>query len=188
VPWFVAWEDGVPDFRVVAPGNIRDAVRFGLCWVCGQPAGQYKAFVLGPMCAVNRVSSEPPSHRDCAVYSATHCPFLATPGMRRREPGGPAGTRPPPGLMITRNPGVALVWVTRSYRLQRVPGGVLFEIGDPLEVLWFAQGRPATRAEVDASIETGLPALREQAERDGPGATRLLDAAVAAVAPLLPVA
>jgi hypothetical protein len=90
--------------------------------------------------------------------------------------------------MITRNPGVALVWVTRSYRLQRVPGGVLFEIGDPLKVLWFAQGRPATRAEVDASIETGLPALREQAERDGPGATRLLDAAVAAVATLLPVA
>lgn len=27
VPWFAAWIDGQPDFRVVAPGRTRDALR-----------------------------------------------------------------------------------------------------------------------------------------------------------------
>ena len=40
-------------------------------------------------------------------------------------------------------------------------------IGPPDEILWFAQGRPATRAEVGADFDKGLPLLREMAQRDG---------------------
>src|SRR5258708_1131539 len=85
VPWFVAWIDGVPDFRVIGGGKLPHAVREKLCWVCGQPLGGFMAFMIGPMCAVNRISSEPPSHRECAVYSARVCPFLSNPEMKRRE-------------------------------------------------------------------------------------------------------
>lgn len=181
VPWFVAWIDGVPDFRVVKPGAIQQALRHRLCWVCGLPFQRQedRAFVIGPMCAVNRVSSEPPSHRDCGVYSATVCPFLATPRMVRRDRRMPEGASLPAGTMIRRNPGVALVWVT-GYRSWSTfsdgDGGTLVNIGEPKQALWFAHGREATRAEVLASIDSGLPILREMAEQDGPEAVTKLEA------------
>jgi hypothetical protein len=164
VPWFVAWIDGTPDFRVVGTGKLDDAVRFRQCWLCGGQLGANVAFVIGPMCAVNRVSAEPPSHRDCAVYAATACPFLTTPGMRRRDSNLPQDAADPDGIMIARNPGVALVWVSRTWRMQ--PMLRLFDVGAPVETRWFAEGREATRAEVLASIESGLPLLRAEAEAD----------------------
>ena len=57
--------------------------------------------------------------------------------------------------------------MTESYRPFRAGDGVLFTFGDPVEVLWFAQGRTATREEVEASIESGLPLLTAQAEAEG---------------------
>jgi hypothetical protein len=179
VPWFVAFIDGVPDFRVVKPGAVRDALRCSLCWVCGRgfSGGEDRAFVLGPVCAVNRVSAEPPSHAGCATWSAENCPFLATPQMTRRERHMPEGTAEPPAIMLRRNPGVALVWVTgyRSWTTRRAGRGLLFGIGDPKRALWFACGREATRAEVLASVDSGLPVLREMAEEEGPGAVAALD-------------
>lgn len=166
VPWFVAWIDGAPDFRIIAEHKIKDATLLRLCWICGTHLGANVAYVIGPMCAINRVSAEPPSHRDCAVYSATHCPFLTVPHMRRRESGKPAGAVEPPGTMIRRNPGVTLVWVTRKITTFAIPGGRLFDVGNPEQVLWYAEGREATRAEVLASIESGLPLLRDEAAAD----------------------
>jgi hypothetical protein len=180
VPWFVAFIDGVADFRVVKPGAVAEALRCSLCWVCGHgfsPAEE-RAFVVGPMCLVNRVSGEPPCHLDCATWSAAHCPFLATPQMVRRERHLPEGTSEPAGIMLRRNPGVALVWVTgyRRWGKRREPdGGLLFHIGDQGRALWFAEGREATRAEVLASIDSGLPILREMAGQDGPEALAELE-------------
>jgi hypothetical protein len=133
------------------------------------------AFVIGPMCSINRVSSEPPSHRDCAIYSAEHCPFLTIPKMHRRENALPEGNMDPAGVMIRRNPGVTMVWITRSYRVEVDGPGVLFRIGDPVEVLWYAEGRTATRAEVEASVESGLPTLADMAAAEGPKATAELE-------------
>lgn len=180
VPWFVAFIDDVPDFRVVKPGAVRDALKYSLCWVCGRgfTGGEDRAFVVGPMCLVNRVSGEPPCHLDCATWSAMNCPFLATPQMVRRERHMPEGTSEPAGIMLRRNPGTALVWVTgyRRWARRREPdGGLLFHIGEVGRALWFAQGREATRAEVLASIDSGLPILREMAEQDGPEATAELE-------------
>jgi hypothetical protein len=180
VPWFVAFIGGTPDFRVIRPGGIETALRGRLCWTCGIPFQRQedRAFVIGPMCAVNRVSAEPASHLDCAVYAATHCPFLATPQMVRRERHMPGGTATPAGEMIRRNPGVALVWVT-GYKSWSTfgdgNGGKLVNVGEPKRVLWFARGREATRAEVMESIGSGLPILREMAETEGPAAVAELE-------------
>ena len=125
VPWFVEWfkdgkpcedGDGVPDFRVVNPRKIVTAIKQHKCWVCGDgPLGIYKCFVIGPMCAVNRVISEPPSHRECAIYAARICPFLSKPNMVRNEkgmfdPNGKphAGLQEAPGFHLARNPGAGL--------------------------------------------------------------------------------
>lgn len=166
VPWFVAKVDGRYDFRVIAPGKIEEAHKMKLCWVCGQPLGTFKAFVIGPMCAINRVSSEPPSHKDCAIFSAKACPFLANPERPRREGKKPKGTKEAAGHGIPRNPGVTLVWITIHYDVFPAERGMLFELGDCEEVLWFSRGRQATRAEVEESVNSGLPELEKMCQND----------------------
>lgn len=186
IPWFVEWVDGKPDPRIASVSRLVDAVRFDLCWVCGRRRGRHVAFVIGPMCSINRISAEPPCHYDCAVYSARACPFLSTPTMHRRERHMPEDKLDPPGVMITRNPGVALVWCTKTFTVERFAKGLLFTIGDPVKCEWFAEGRPASRAEVMDSIESGLPALQAVARHDGPAACRDLDARYQAALALVP--
>lgn len=167
VPWFVAWVDGEPQFPIADGEKYALAWRNRLCWVCGEKLGRFSSFVIGPMCAVNRTSSEPPSHRECAQFSARNCPFLTRPRMKRvGEENMPSGVRDPAGTMLARNPGVALVWTTLNPSVFKVANGTLFNIGDPQSVEWYAEGRAASRAEVMASIESGLPALEDMCRKD----------------------
>lgn len=186
-PWFVGKVDGEYDFRFANPEKMYAAIKRSLCWLCGQLLGVHKVFVIGPMCSVNRVSAEPPCHFDCADYAARACPFLSKPKMRRNEADMPSVVREPGG-MIKRNPGVTAIWVTRSYGLIRNGGGVLFRIGDPERVIWMAEGRTATRAEIDESIRTGLPFLEEIAEQEGSEAMQALAAQLRVAEALLPAA
>jgi hypothetical protein len=180
VPWFVWFnDDGVPDFRVIAPGKVGKAYRERRCWVCGERTGRHLSFIAGPMCAINRTSAEPPSHHDCAIFAATACPFLSQPKMRRNDKGLPEERSYNEGA-IDRNPGVSMVWTTDSYKpfqVGRTDGktGYLFTMGEPTEVLWFCRGRPADRMEVMESVESGMPLLREPARFEGRAAEAELD-------------
>ncbi len=189
VPWFVANVNGVPDFRVADTEKLVMAVKRKLCWLCGQQLGVHLVFVLGPMCTINRTSAEPPCHLECADYSVRACPFLTKPAMRRNEKDLPEEHSPPPGVMIKRNPGVTALWVTKSYKVFRDGhGGALFNPGDPEQVLWFAQGRKATREEVAASIESGMPILLQVAEDEGADAVAALHEHVQTARAYLPAA
>jgi hypothetical protein len=190
VPYFVAWLDendkplrtrgeGTPDFRVIYPGCISDCYVGDRCWVCGKGLkSSYRSFVIGPMCAVNRTSAEPPSHLECATYSAIACPFLSRPYAKRRDVENMKHKGDVAGTMIERNPGVTAVWTVRrsSYRPFQVPAqhvvegqgaGTLFNIGEPTSIDWYREGRRATYEEVMESINSGLPLLEEQAEKGG---------------------
>jgi hypothetical protein len=189
VPWFVAQIDGQYDFRVIGPGKIAEAHNRRRCWLCGEPMGRWSVFTIGPMCTINRVSAEPPSHLACAEYAARACPFLTQPKMRRNEKGiENTGAVKAAGIMIARNPGVTALWITKSYRLMDADGGVLFKVGTPERVLWSCEGRPATRAEIEASIASGLPLLEAEAVKDGPEGIAALEEAVRASRDLLPAA
>jgi len=181
IPYFVAWlkdgrevepPDGVPDFRILSPARMAKCIRDRRCWLCGEPMGRYLAFAIGPMCAASRTTMEPPGHHECGTYGVKVCPFLSRPKMRRNDADMPEGHWAP-GLTIDRNPGVTALWVTRSYERFKVDGdggstpGMLIRVGDPERVEWWAEGRPATRAEVEASIESGLPILRDHADKQG---------------------
>ncbi len=188
IPWFVeTLPDGSRDFRVASAARRVQALRFGNCWVCGSKVGRYAAFPIGPMCAVNRVTAEPPCHRECAIYSARACPFLATPAMVRRTTGLPDKIGVP-GKMIARNPGAVLVWVTTRWHTFRAPGGALISLGDPTETLWFAEGRQATAEQARAAIDSGMPIIRAEAEKDSDPELALaaLDKEYAAALRLLP--
>jgi hypothetical protein len=176
VPWFVEHKDetGEWDFRVTRIERYIEAHNKQLCWVCGQPLGRFRTFVIGPMCAVNRVTSEPPSHRECAEWSVQVCPFLTAPRMRRNSADMPEGAgEGTPGIMLDRNPGVSMLWHTERgcYHPFKVQNGFLFRLDDdPVDSAWFREGRPAIRAEVLESVHSGLPVLLKMADSEGEAA------------------
>lgn len=193
VPYFVQWIDpmsgkpvprgqGVPDFRVLNKQHWHDCVdpKKQLCWLCGEPLGQYRTFVIGPMCSISLVTAEPPSHHECASFAVRVCPFLSNPMAKRNERDLPEH-RHVPGISIARNPGVSCLWTVKrkgsfpGYRVfevdGRVPGsgkGLLIEINFKFaKCEWYAHGRLATYEEVTKSIDTGLPALQDVAHAQG---------------------
>jgi hypothetical protein len=187
-PWFVGWIDGNPHFPSADPAKLVRAVHERRCWVCGDRLGRNLAFVIGPMCVINRVTSEPPSHLECAEYSVRACPFLSRPRMRR-VPVDRQLIDPVPGHHLDRNPGVTCIYVTRTYKPFRTHvgnDGVLFSLGDPSRTTWFTEGRPATRDEVLASIDGGYPVLQKLAEDDGADAISALARNRESAMPLLP--
>lgn len=192
VPYFVAWIDGRPEFRMADERARQACMRDGLCWVCGQPLGRFLTFVIGPMCVLNRTTAEPPSHKDCAEWSVKGCPFLSRPKMERREDELTAAHEADtPGFAIKRNPGVTALWTTHGYdEFADGRGGRLIQIGHKVEVSWWREGRAATRAEILESIDTGLPILREQCEgeveRERAGAHAELDRRYAEMLGMLP--
>src|SRR5262245_50227000 len=189
VPKFVWWnERGEPDFRVLKPGWMKQAVTHNLCWLCGAQMGKHKAFVLGPMCAVNRVNSEPPCHYDCARFAALNCPFLTKPKMRRNEKDLPEDAIEAAGIPLARNPGCCCVWITNTYRIEQAGNGhpgILFRVGPASRAEFYAERRRATREEVEHSVDTGLPYLQEMAMKDGVQAQKSLAHMVAAFQALL---
>lgn len=181
IPFFVARSDddnGDPDFRIVGPSRLIAAMNRGKCFICGRLLFGSVAFTLGPMCAVNHTSAEPPAHPACAQYSARICPFLASPTKRRRVGGLPEEMAAPGGIMLERNPGVALVWITTQWEPVKLDNGLIFRFGDPTATYWWCEGREATRDEVMHSIETGLPALAEIAAKQGQEALDALSRSV----------
>jgi len=168
VPWFVAWVNGDPDFRMIDTPKLPLAVKRSLCWICGMVKSyRHHTFVIGPMCAINRVTSEPPCHYECAEFAIKACPFLTQPRMRRNEKSMPEKYQEAVGTHLDHNPGVTCLWTTREFRPFQVDGGVLFRLGKSENVSWFREGRAATRLEVEAAIEKGLPKLKELAASDG---------------------
>lgn len=169
IPWFVAvLPDGTRDFRIADPVKKTKAVNHNLCWVCGEMLGTYKAFVIGPMCAVNRTTAEPPCHLECAHYSAHACPFLSRPRMRRNDKGlENIGAQDPAGVFLTRNPGCTCIWVCKGYKIFKTSKTEwLIRLGEPTDIYWFASGHTASRAQVLDSINSGMPALEEMAKKE----------------------
>jgi hypothetical protein len=108
--------------------------------------------------------------------------------MARRERDLPPLQVRTPGLAIERNPGVALVWSSRTWRPFDSGRGRLFDVGEPTAVRWYARGRDATRAEILASVESGLPELESvcQYDDDPADSREHLAGQVEAFMPLVP--
>lgn len=207
VPWFVQWmkpnlqkpelpfaalptdQNAYPDFRLADYRHFAKAMRENLCWLCGKKFEQeMRCFVIGPMCAVNRISSEPPSHPECARFAARVCPFLTMPKMRRREDEvSKAAVKNVAGEMIRRNPGVALLYFCRKFNVRLDDDkGVLFHLGEPIACEWYAEAREATRKEVLDSIESGYPILKELAMKQNLMAVVQLERALKAAMRMVP--
>lgn len=163
IPWFVAQlADGSYDFRVVRPRGVEVALGRRICWICGRGLGDVFVFAVGPMCTINQVTSEPPAHADCARFAVRACPFLTNPKMRRNTKDIPSDARDPAGVMIKRNPGATALYYTRRFKGREG----LIKLGKPFRIEWWAEGQPATRDQVLASIDSGMPILRAECDKD----------------------
>lgn len=167
IPWFVpTLPDGSRDARLGDQQKWLRAVQDALCWVCGGRLGARLAFVLGPMCTINRTAAEPPMHRDCAEYSVKVCPLLVFPTMpRRRGTPLPAGATEMPGIHDDSNPGGVAIWMTRSFTVFKAPGGPMITVAEPFEVTWWTEGRPATRDEAQALLAAGMSKIETVARQ-----------------------
>jgi ferredoxin len=160
VPWFVAQlANGDFDFRVINHAKKSVAVGQNRCWICGQRLGKYVAFNGGPRAILGRLSTEPPSHRECAEFAARACPFMIGKEKEHRaiEAELRQQVRSDPH-QETKNPGLALVWITTGFHtsVQTVDGNdyLLFAISPAKEVLWFKDGRAATRQEAIDAVDS----------------------------------
>ncbi len=188
VPAFVGRdENDAFDFRMIKPGFRTLCYHKSLCWLCGEPLGVHRWFVIGPMCVVNCTTAEPPSHYDCAKFAATACPFLSNPLAKRNTRNLHPDRIEPPGKHIDRNPGCVALVKTRTYKPFNAGGGQLLRLISIQECEWYACGRKATRAEVDASIGSGLPLLQAEAAKDGPSGLAALERVVSDAEKWLPV-
>jgi hypothetical protein len=190
VPWFVDYlDDGKPEFRSMDGRKYGRAIKEKLCWVCGNPLKGTYVFVAGCMCGINRTSAEPPSHPDCARWSARNCPFLANPNMVRREDEIMDNNKlreAAAGFAIARNPGVTLLWFTREYEVFNAGGGKpLIQMGRPSGVEFYHKGKPATLDEIEESIAGGI-GLLEAVARTEPGGIEALRRAEERFRKLLP--
>lgn len=167
VPWFVHYIEGKPDFRVIRPDGFIDAVRWKKCWVCGGRMGLYCSFVVGPMNVINRMTPEPPSHRECAEFAVKACPYLILPASRRRDKNVPEGTELPAGNMVDHKPTAVVIWITKHWRPTRVSNGYLIEMGPPTEVSWWKEGRVATRDEAKEQFEASFEIMMRTARDEG---------------------
>lgn len=176
IPFFVAYPNGVADFRVADPAKFNRAIKEKRCWVCGGRLGRLKTFVLGPMCTITRVTAEPPCHTECAEFACRACPFLSK-ALAKRSDVSDIAHHNPGGVMIERNPGVTAMWQCEDFTIFHA-NGVLIQIGDPVALTFWREGRAATRDEVQESIRTGLPALVDIAMKQGLDAINELSATI----------
>jgi ferredoxin len=159
IPEFVSNLDGKRDFRVVSLEHLAKCIRHDTCWICGQPLGVWKVFVVGPLAAIQAISNEPPSHVECAEFAVRACPFLLLPKSQHRSNDLP-NIQKMPGSM-KRNPGACCLYTVTGYsHHEKSDGRIIFRYGPAVRVVWYTQGRPAERSEVLAAINASLRAIR----------------------------
>lgn len=172
VPWFVSnkTHDGLWDFVALDAARLDMAFRMGLCTLSGEPLGRHVAFVVGPMCIINRVAAEPPCIPELGEWAAQVCPFMSRPLAKRLNVDA-STVQSPPGIMVADNPGGCVVWTVKRTDFERDKSG-LYHFGDPTSVTWWTKGRKATPDEARALFAAWAAKLEAMASEEGDGALR----------------
>lgn len=158
IPAFVSNRDGKPDFRIMDPEAFRRCCTFNLCWICGKNMGRFCTFVGGPLVAAQEVASEPPSHRECAIFAAQVCPYLAQ-GMELRRDAMPAHSETD-FVSVAENPGITALCTSHGYRFLGDSSGSILLKFEHSEVVWYKQGKPATAEEVRQASSLAMQRYR----------------------------
>jgi hypothetical protein len=125
------------DVQAIDAHILHRCVLCHLCWICGATLvkGRSVGFPLTINNAVARLTPQPPHHPECAAYATARAYPLIS--KRITQP-----TVPWPTLLLHPPTAATLmaVWITRVWQPLETLRGFLFELGDPLRLLWFRDG------------------------------------------------
>lgn len=151
------WEDGVPRFAATGTARSYICAVERLCSICGTPiaAGPVWRVVsgaeadaiatAGPSFRNAAATVEAPGHRECMLYAAIVCPYLAHPAARRGQDS--AALEVPRGFK--RGAGGAVVGFARmEFRYADV---MMFRFADVVEFLPHEEGSDQLPALLAAS-------------------------------------
>ena len=169
VPYFVTWfkdrrqvhESVVgaePHFPTI--DKTREALcrRRRYCWICGRQMGTFMCFVMGPLSALQRISTEPPSHRECAVYAVQVCPFMVGGYDMPENPATNEGQQVIEQMSI-KNEQLNVIWVCHGYTLRPVDpsrGLFVYQMDHATDILLYHRGKPATLAQAMERINAAV--------------------------------
>jgi hypothetical protein len=137
--------DGKADFRILDHGKTEHCLRLRLCALCGEPLGAHVFFVGGDGCFQFGQFTDPPMHRDCALFALLTCPHLATAKGRY----APLANLPDePGLKVVlhdvspvKADRFALMHGKRyTYAFERGRGMIVRAVLPWIDVRWFRDG------------------------------------------------
>lgn len=137
-------ETGKPDFRVVDPDKWMRAVRMRCCGICGETLGARIAFVGGPLAMANRLFTDLPMHRDCAIYALRVCPFIAAPkfAYSRALPEGTVAS----DNVSTERPEQFGLGITKSFKVVAVNREPVLRAGEFESIEWWRHGEREAHA------------------------------------------
>jgi len=153
IPWGVKLIDAVPDYSGFDENKFNRALSAGRCWTCGErlapPGSSPRAFLVTPAEAIMRMLPEPPSHPSCISFLA----------------------RRPPRNSRTSQYRLLGVWMTRKATPAAINKGperrTVFWLDEPTELYWLADGRAASREDVEAEIAAAATQMPELAAESG---------------------
>jgi len=79
---------GEPDFRIILKEKTGEVMKKKLCGLCGQKLLLKIYFIGGQLMRTNRLFNDSPMHRECAMYAAMTCPYIALPSKNYRDKEG----------------------------------------------------------------------------------------------------
>lgn len=187
-PWFAAeTSPGKWDLRVVDPKKIFAAIGGNRCWVCGKPIDNCEyTFTIGPMCAINKVTTEPPAHYECAEWSTRACPALNHTQSQRRKKSLP-NHKQPAGIGFEGLPQVSVLWQTTYYDVENLSDGIILKIGEPTApLIWRQGGKNVSRDVAAEALQAGFQQLFPLAQAEGKEAVDFLSQSMIEAINLLP--
>lgn len=164
IPFFVPVIDGKHDFRVMDPEAFRKACMLNLCWICGKKMGRFCTFVGGPLVAAQEISSEPPSHPECATFAAKVCPYMNGAEIRRNHL--PEHTKPS-AHGVDENSGITALCTSLGYKFIENSGSYLFKF-EKSEIVWLKHGKPATSDQVRDASKVAMERFRVSPAANNP--------------------
>jgi len=139
IPYTARYDQGgMPDFRAIDSAKWMRAVRTRCCGICGEPLGGRVAFVGGPQAMQNRLFTDLPMHRDCAIYALKVCPMLAAPKFAYTRAIG-VGTGVNEHVSTVRRERFGL-GVTRQFELAQLGTEIVLHAGLFESITWWAHG------------------------------------------------
>lgn len=127
IPYMNRTETDEVNFTAISYPKVIECGRDHLCGICHKPLTYWIAFVGGPLSLQNRVYSDPPFHKECAVAAMTYCPHIRVRNHRRTpDEKQPDDFWAAPEAVFEK-PDSWIIALARGYKMFAHAGGLLFQ-------------------------------------------------------------